>query len=110
MQKQSLMAQQEAQADAIKQRQAVIDHYRQQLINQSVIHFDQQTRPMTDLLRTTCKRYWQEHVDTTLSQRLQTVEDLTQQLSHSPEKKQLALAGFQQQLIQIQSVLNTLKV
>ncbi len=110
LQKQSLMAQQEAQADAIKQRQAVIDHYRQQLINQSVIHFDQQTRPMTDLLRTTCKRYWQEHVDTTLSQRLQTVEDLTQQLSHSPEKKQLALAGFQQQLIQIQSVLNTLKV
>lgn len=110
LQKQALMAQQEAQADALKQQQTMIDHYRQQLINQSVIQFDQQTRPMIDLLRTTCKRYWQDHVDTMLAQRLQTVDDLTQQLQQTPEKKQAALMIFQQQLSQIQSVLNVLKV
>jgi hypothetical protein len=45
-----------------------------------------------------------------LAQRLQTVDDLTQQLQQAPEEKQAALLGFQQQLTQIQSVLNTLKV
>lgn len=110
LQKQALMAQQEAQADAIKQQQVFLEHYRQQLINQSIIHFDQQTRSMIDLLRTTCKRYWQEQVEATLAQRLQTVDDLTRQLRQAPEEKKVALAGFQQQLTQIQFVLNTLKV
>lgn len=110
LQKQALIAQQEAQADAVKQQQTMIEHYRQQLINQSIIHFDQQTRPMLDLLRITCKRYWQEQVEATLAQRLQTVDDLTQQIQQAPEEKQAALLGFQQQLTQIQSVLNTLRV
>ncbi|UJS24069.1 hypothetical protein [Thiothrix winogradskyi] len=53
---------------------------------------------------------WQDHVDRMLAQRLQTVDDLTQQLSQAPEQKQTALAGLQQQLTQVQSVLNKLKV
>jgi hypothetical protein len=110
LQQQAVMAQQEAQADALKQQQTMIAHYREQLINQSIIHFDQQTRPMLDLLRITCKRYWQEQVEATLAQRLQTVDDLTQQLQQAPEEKQAALLGFQQQLTQIQSVLNVLRV
>jgi predicted GTPase len=110
LQQQAVIAQQEAQADAFKQQQTMIAHYREQLINQSIIHFDQQTRPMLDLLRITCKRYWQEQVEATLAQRLQTVDDLTQQLQQAPEEKQAALLGFQQQLTQIQSVLNALRV
>lgn len=109
LQEKAEAAQREAQAEAIRQQQALLDSYRQQLVNQSLVNFDQQTRPMIDLLRTTCKQYWHDHVETTLVQRLQTIEDLGQQLQQAPEQKQAALAGLQQQVTQIQLVLNTLK-
>ena len=99
----------EAEAEAIRQQQALFDSYRQQIIKQSLVHFDQQTRPMVDLLRTTCKRYWQEQVESTLAQRLQAIDSLNQQLQQAPEQKQLTLTVLQDQETQLQTVLNYLR-
>jgi ribosome biogenesis GTPase A len=110
LQEKAEAAQREAQSDAIHQQQALLDNYRQQLVNQSLIHFDQQIRPMIDLLRNTCKHYWQVHVEMTLAQRLETIDALSQQLQQGPEQKQAALVGLQQQMTHVQAVLNALKV
>jgi predicted GTPase len=99
----------EAQVEATRQQQALLDSYHQQLVNQSLVNFDQQTRPMIDLLRTTCKQYWHDHVETTLMQRLQTIDTLNQQLQQAPEQKQATLAALQQQSEQVQAVLNSLQ-
>jgi predicted GTPase/type II secretory pathway pseudopilin PulG len=109
LQERAKAAQREAEAEAIRQQQALLDNYRQQIIKQSLVNFDQQTRPMVDLLRTTCKRYWQEQVESTLAQRLQTIDTLNQQLQQAPEQKQATLATLQQQSEQVQAVLNSLK-
>lgn len=109
LQDKAFAAQQEAQAEQIRQHQALLESYRQQLINQSLLHFDQQTRPMLNLLRTSCKRYWQEQVEGTLTERLQSIEILNQQLQQAPEQKQAMLAQLQQQLTQVQAVLESLK-
>ena len=110
LQEKAEAARREAQSDAIHQQQALLDNYRQQLVNQSLIHFDQQIRPMIDLLRNTCKHYWQVHVEMTLAQRLETIDALSQQLQQGPEQKQAALIGLQQQVTHVQAVLNALKV
>jgi GTPase SAR1 family protein len=99
----------EAESEQIQQQKAQLERYRQQLINQNLLHFDQQTRAMVDLLRATCKRYWEEHVETMLTERLQTIETLNQQLQQAPEQRQAALAALQQQIMQIQTVLNSIK-
>ena len=65
---------------------------------------------MIDLLRNTCKHYWQVHVEMTLAQRLETIDALSQQLQQGPEQKQAALIGLQQQVTHVQAVLNALKV
>ena len=64
---------------------------------------------MVDLLRTTCKRYWQEQVESTLAQRLQAIDSLNQQLQQAPEQKQLTLTVLQDQETQLQTVLNYLR-
>ncbi len=109
LQEKAAAAHRQAQADAIAQQQALFASYRQQLINQNLLNFDQQTRPMIALLRNACKRYWQDQVDSTLTQRLQTVDTLTAQLQHAPEQKQAVLAKLQTQQADIEAVLNTLE-
>ena len=64
---------------------------------------------MLDLLRNTCKHYWQDQVEITLAERLATIDALSQQLQLAPEQKQTALAGLQQQVADVQTVLNALK-
>lgn len=103
-------AHRQAQADSIAQQQALFASYRQQLINQNLINFDQQTRAMIALLRNACKRYWQDHVESTLKQRLHTIDILTEQLQQSPEQKKAALAELQAQQESIEAMLSTLKV
>ena len=109
LQEKAEAAQREAQADAIHQQQALLDIYRQQLVTQSLISFDQQIRPMLDLLRNTCKHYWQDHLEITLAERLATIDALSQQLQLAPEQKQAALAGLQQQVADVQTLLYALK-
>jgi GTP-binding protein EngB required for normal cell division len=102
-------AKKSAELEQIHQQSALLENYRQQLINQSLLHFDQQTRPMLALLRQTCKNYWHDYVEKSLMDNLQHIEALNVQLQQLPEQKQAVLADLQQQISHVQMVLNGIK-
>lgn len=108
-QEKAVTAKKSAELEQIRQQNALLESYRQQLVNQSLLHFDQQTRPMLALLRQTCKGYWLDYVEKALTESLQRIDVLNVQLQQAPEQKQATLTGLQQQISQVQTVLNSIK-
>ena len=64
---------------------------------------------MLNLLLARVKQYWDTHIDQTLLERVQEIDNLMAQMQAAPAQKQATLAQLKQEATAIQTVLEQLR-
>jgi len=96
-------AMEQAKMDAARRYNELIRQQADNAIHHWLRNFDLQSRTMQEMLFARCKRFWEEQVEQTLSDRQHDMEALSQQLKKAPEEKQQILERLKRQMAQLES-------
>ena len=86
-----------------------MQHQTQKAITQWLRNYDAQGTSMLNLLLARVKQYWDTHIDQTLLERVQEIDNLMAQMQAAPAQKQATLAQLKQEATAIQTVLEQLR-
>lgn len=105
LKKQAQVEEKSAREDAEKRHAELVRQQIDKAVNHWLRSFDQQTRPMIELLFSRCKTFWQEQVEQMLSERVMEIDQLTEQLRLAPQEKEANLKRLEKEADQLQSVI-----
>ncbi|BCG47965.1 hypothetical protein GEOBRER4_n2823 [Citrifermentans bremense] len=99
---------QAAKEEAARRHEALRQQETEKAIRLLLRAFEQQTRPMFELLLLRCKQYWQDEVEQTISERTAEIESLTARLGKSPAGQEAELALLDAEANDLRQVLGIL--
>lgn len=109
VQQQLIQRQQQAQIEQAQEYKLALQHQTQKAITQWLRNYDAQGTSMLNLLLARVKQYWDTHIDQTLLERVQEIDNLMAQMQAAPAQKQATLAQLKQEATAIQTVLEQLR-
>ncbi len=97
-----------AETDAIEKQQRINQTYRDRAIEKWLNQFDSQIEGMNNFLTRHLRGYWEDVIANKLSERKQEIDDLKQQLTDMPQKKEQMLVALRQEQAHIAGTLQLL--
>ncbi len=105
---QLIKKQQQAQIEQTEEHKHILKRQAERAVTHWLRNYDEQSASMLNLLLVGMKQYWDTHIEQTLLERVQEIDNLMVQMQAAPVQKQENLARLQQEAVALKCVLEQL--
>lgn len=105
---QLIKKQQQAQIEQAEEHKHILKRQAERAVTLWLRNYDEQSANMLNLLLVGMKQYWDTHIEQTLLERVQEIDNLMVQMQAAPVQKQENLSRLQQEAVALKCVLEQL--